>query len=78
MKQKKNLPGRSLTEFEKHGLANLFTAILLMLSMHENIFGLESFGAGTSKASRCRFFLLCSVVLELCKNLTLGFYTLNA
>jgi hypothetical protein len=59
-------------------LANLFTAILLMLSTHENIFGLESIGAGASKAFRCYFFLLCSVWLELCTDLLLGFYTLNA
>jgi len=59
-------------------LANLFTAILLMLSTHENRFGLDNVGAGASKSFRCYFFLLCSVWLELCTNLPLDFYTLNA
>ena len=59
-------------------LANLFTAILLMLSTNENRFGLDSGVADPSMAFRCHFFLLCSVWLEPCINLPLGFYTLNA
>ena len=59
-------------------LANLFTAILLMLSTNENRFGLDSGVADPSMAFRCHFFLLCSVWLEPCINLPFGFYTLNA
>lgn len=58
-------------------LPSPFIAILLMLSTHENRFGLDSVGAGASKAFRCYFFLLCYVWLELC-TMPLGFYTLNA
>jgi hypothetical protein len=59
-------------------LANLFTAILSMLLTHENRFALEIVGAGASKAFRCCFFPLCSVWLELCTILPLGFYTMKA
>jgi hypothetical protein len=54
-------------------LANLFTAILLMLSTHKNRFGLDSVGAGASKAFKRYFFLSCSVWLELSTHFLLGF-----